>query len=210
MAARGRSRVKQKASVLYRWWKTEGRKWEREGGWRECGGGGEKVSLGKQEEQRFLGHGGLELPPPCSSEADSLSPSPDTPPPSSCQIPSLPHLVPLLSCWQHLDPQRARSGRKAVSEWLMVPACGNTGMTFNGFVCSAGLTATRPAALRVNGKPMASTLVLPVLKIHLQCHRPQEASPGGHGISHSSEPQCCAALWGRPWSSQQDPGWPVG
>lgn len=54
--ARGRSRVKQRASVLY----GGGRQREEvgEGRWMEgVRGLGEKVSLGKQEVQLFLGHG---------------------------------------------------------------------------------------------------------------------------------------------------------
>ena len=49
--------------------------------------------------------GGLTLPAPRSLEAGRLLPSPGAPPPGLCQISSLPHLVPLLSRWQHLDLQ---------------------------------------------------------------------------------------------------------
>lgn len=62
-------------------------------------------------------------------------------------------------------------------------------MTFNCFVCSAGLTAARPAALLVKGKPKTSTLFFFVLKSTSSVNRPQEASPGGRGISRSSKPQ---------------------
>lgn len=92
-------------------------------------------------------------------------------PPACCQISSFPHLVPLLSHRQHLDPQRSwvwaksslASGRWCVREHRL--------MTFNCFVCSAGLTAPASClcspALRVKGKPKASYSAweLPFLKV---------------------------------------------
>ena len=65
-------------------------------------------------------------------------------------------------------------------------------MTLNCFVCSTGLTATGPAGLRVQGKAMVSTLVLPVLKIHLQWHRPQENQSWGLCHITLAEPRCRA------------------
>lgn len=79
-------------------------------------------------------------------------------------------------------------------------------MTFNCFVCSAGLTAARPAALLVKGKPKTSTLFFSVLKSTSSVNRPQEASPGGHGISDSSKPPRWAALWGVPGSQSKIQG----
>lgn len=55
---------------------------------------------------------------------------------------------------------------------------------------------------------MVSTLVLPVLKIHLQWHRPQEPNPGGCAISHSLSHAAGLAvgrpeLWGDPGSHSE-------
>lgn len=140
----------------------------------------------------------LTLPPPGPFEAGRCFPSPGSPPPSSCQISSVLHLVLLLSRPQHLDPQlswvSARS--RLVSGWWCVWE--HRLMTFNCFVRSAGLTATTLSALRVREKPRAPTLVLPVLIIYRQCHWPQEANPGNCASSQCTQPSAGLAPSARP------------
>lgn len=115
MAARGRSRVKQRGLRF-----TDGQR--QKGRWVEGVMRGQKVRLGwGQEAQLFLWVVGslpshlLILP------RLTASPVPEAP---LLLAPAKSHhshnLVPLLSPWQQLDPWRARSGRKAVSRPLMV------------------------------------------------------------------------------------------
>lgn len=107
--------------------------------------------------------GGLTLPSAGPFKAGRRSPSPGSPPPGPCQISSVLHLVPVLSRLQHLDPQPSWvSARSSLaSGWWCVWE--HRLMTFNCFVCSAGLTATALSALRVREKSRAPTSVLPAL-----------------------------------------------
>lgn len=137
--------------------------------------------------------GGLTLPPPGLFEPGRRSP-----PPGPCQISSVRHLVPLLSRPQHLDPQPSWVSARSslVSGWWCVWE--HRLMTFNCFVCSAGLTATALSALRVREKSRAPTSVLPVLIIYRQCRQPQEASPGNCARAQCSQPSAGLAPSARP------------
>lgn len=94
---RGRSRVKRRASVFSKTVRGRGEEGDRETGW--GGADGWMVGLVEQGGGSLFGPQRGAHPLSSSFEAGRLSPSAGTPPPSSCQISSVLHLVPCyLAC----------------------------------------------------------------------------------------------------------------